>query len=574
MSDDAELIRRYVDERSEAAFAELVRRHLNLVYFAALRQMGGDAHRAQDVTQSVFTDLARKATALSDRSSLAGWLHTSVRFAATKARRADRTREKYEQEARTMQALLNENEPAPAWERLRPLIDDVVQELNEQDREAVLLRFFEGHTFAEVGARLRLGEDAARVRVNRALDRMQVTLARRGVTSTSVALGVAMTSQAGAVAPAGLEASVTASALTAPAVAVGVEAGLASVGLTLGMKTAFGIVGGMAVLATGAAVYQTRQVSEARHVAAAAVQRQGELQVKLQEREVEVVAQSRLAQAADSDAAWLSLNAGGGGGGASPGVVQEAAAAAEPVTREEVQARYLNAKQLVRDRRNPEIALKELLWCFDEGMPSVIGYNGVRVSFLLSDIAKLGERHAPALAALRERRDAAERRLLAGGNDRDAVAVFASINRTLKEDSKTLALIDQFPPEDARRVSLGNYAFDQLVDARRYADAAQARPYSQMTSLFLTRLESLKRPPPANAPFREELQLSQLRSLVNSTAKCVEVLAGVGHMESARALAARLLAHDRSEATLAILQRHATRAGQPELLRNGTTTAP
>src|SRR5438552_2436743 len=109
---DPELLRRYVDDRSEAAFAELVRVHVNLVYFAALRQVGGDAHRAQDVAQSVFTDLARKASTLRDRTTLTGWLHTSTRFAAAKVRRADLSRQQHEQEATTMNALLSDSDPA------------------------------------------------------------------------------------------------------------------------------------------------------------------------------------------------------------------------------------------------------------------------------------------------------------------------------------------------------------------------------------------------------------------------------------------------------------------------------
>src|SRR5882724_4309843 len=156
MSDDAELLRRYAETGSEEAFAELVRRHLNLVYFAALRQVGGDAHRAQDVAQTVFTDLARKARSLTGRATLTGWLHTSTRFAATKLRRADSSRQQREQEATTMNALLSDPDPAAEWERLRPLIDDAIHDLDERDREAVLLRYFENRPFAEIGATLRL----------------------------------------------------------------------------------------------------------------------------------------------------------------------------------------------------------------------------------------------------------------------------------------------------------------------------------------------------------------------------------------------------------------------------------
>ena len=84
MQPDNELLRRYASDKSEEAFAELVKRHVNLVYSAALRQARGDTHLAHDVAQSVFADLARKAASLLDRESLSGWLYTSAYFAANK----------------------------------------------------------------------------------------------------------------------------------------------------------------------------------------------------------------------------------------------------------------------------------------------------------------------------------------------------------------------------------------------------------------------------------------------------------------------------------------------------------
>src|SRR6266516_1912148 len=72
---DSELLRRYAENGCETAFTELVKRHLDLVYSAALRQVGGDAHLAQDVAQTVFVDLARKASSISARSVLTGWLY-------------------------------------------------------------------------------------------------------------------------------------------------------------------------------------------------------------------------------------------------------------------------------------------------------------------------------------------------------------------------------------------------------------------------------------------------------------------------------------------------------------------
>ena len=213
MHGDAELLRRYVEERSEAAFAELVRRHLNLVYFAALRQVGGNTHTAEEVAQTVFTDLARKAASLCQRPVLASWLHTSTHFAATKARRAEWRRNKYEQEAQTMPDFLPNAASTAEWERLRPTIDDVFHDLNETDREAVLQRYFEGHSFSDIGAALNLSEDAARMRVERALEKLRALLARRGVTSTAVALSALLANEATASAPAGLATTVAGQAL-------------------------------------------------------------------------------------------------------------------------------------------------------------------------------------------------------------------------------------------------------------------------------------------------------------------------------------------------------------------------
>ncbi|MGA2179858.1 MAG: sigma factor [Verrucomicrobiota bacterium] len=98
MTPDCELLRRYAGTKSEEAFAELVRRHVNLVYSAALRQVNGDVHLAQDVAQTVFTDLARKAVSLLRRSTLTGWLYTSAHFAAAKAVRTEQRRHAREQE--------------------------------------------------------------------------------------------------------------------------------------------------------------------------------------------------------------------------------------------------------------------------------------------------------------------------------------------------------------------------------------------------------------------------------------------------------------------------------------------
>ncbi|MCX6954245.1 MAG: sigma-70 family RNA polymerase sigma factor [Verrucomicrobia bacterium] len=215
--EDAELLRRYAEERAEDAFAELVRRHLDRVYTVALRQVGGDAHLAEDVSQRVFADLARKAALLAQRPVLGGWLYRSTQFAATDVVRAERRRRRREQEAETMREITGNGEAAVDWEELRPVLDEVMGELKDDDRDAVWLRYFEGRSLADVGARLRVAENTARMRVDRALEKLHRALAKRGVTSTTAALAAALGGEAVAAAPAGLATAVTGAALAGAA---------------------------------------------------------------------------------------------------------------------------------------------------------------------------------------------------------------------------------------------------------------------------------------------------------------------------------------------------------------------
>ncbi|HUR59136.1 MAG TPA: sigma-70 family RNA polymerase sigma factor, partial [Opitutaceae bacterium] len=241
MPEDAELLRLYAAERSEAAFAELVRRHLNLVYSVALRQVAGDAHLAQDVSQQVFTALARKARAVAERPSVSGWLYRSTHFAASSVVRTERRRRVREQEMYVMNSPERKTGPHADWEGFRPELDAAIAELNEGDRDAVSLRFFEGRSFAEVGVALRLTENAARMRVDRALDKLNAALSRRGVTSTGAAITSMLANQAGVAAPAGLAHIVT-SASSAGATMGGAAA-------TLAHKTFIAAVVALAVVA-------------------------------------------------------------------------------------------------------------------------------------------------------------------------------------------------------------------------------------------------------------------------------------------------------------------------------------
>lgn len=248
MVDDGELLRQYAENRSEAAFTELVRRHLNLVYSAALRQVGGDIHRAKDVSQSVFADLARKAPVLSQRTTLAGWLYISTHRAAAHVRRTEQRRQIREQKAQVMQEISTHSDPQLDWDQVRPMLDDVLQQLSDRDREAVLLRVFEGCAFADIGTKLRLSEDAARMRVDRALEKLRACLARHGVASTTAALAMVLANQAVIAAPEGLLTAISSSAIT------GVSGAGAALGLIQLMNlTKLQIAVATAVLVTGAA---------------------------------------------------------------------------------------------------------------------------------------------------------------------------------------------------------------------------------------------------------------------------------------------------------------------------------
>lgn len=213
VTDDTTLLQRYAANRDEAAFAEVVRRHLPFVYAAALRRLGRDTHHAQDVAQLVFCALARDARRIARYPVLSGWLYTATRNAVSNVVRGEKRRRTREEEAFHMQQIESEPEASADWSRLRPVLDAALDRLGPRDREAVLLRFFEGRSFGEIGALVGVSEDAARKRLDRALARLRDFLRPHGVASTSTALAALLASQPVSAAPAGLLASVTGAAL-------------------------------------------------------------------------------------------------------------------------------------------------------------------------------------------------------------------------------------------------------------------------------------------------------------------------------------------------------------------------
>ena len=551
MIEDHHLLRRYVEEKSQDAFAELVRRRIGLVYAVAVRQCGGDVHLAEDVTQKVFADLARKAGALGERPVVSGWLYRSAQFAASDIVRSERRRRAREEATQFMnETWTGTGEGTADWEKLRPVIDEAMAELGEEDRDAVALRFFEEKSYAEIGRRLVLSEDAARKRVSRAVEKLHGLLARRGVKSTETALALVLAQQAAAAVPAGLAASVTSGAL-AGAGAVGGGAAL-FMGTT---KMTAGLIGAAAAIGVGLAVLGAGRGSAARAELAVAQREEAALGAKLKELEGRVQSEAKRVQTAEAENARLLAVAE---------KIKTSPPVAEPerVTSGIVMERWRRAQQLAKDG-DPVEALRELLWCYDVGMVQISSMSAVRSSSGVSTLARLAERYPPAIDALRERRDKAREKMMADASDFQAVSEFGSINRALKDDAANIALFDQLPAGDRRRTSLAGSSYDYLVQQQRYADAIEGRSFSLISSVFESMLGQR---PAAGLPNPEEIEKRQRDSLIASTTRSIEALAGAGDLANARALAQRLLAYDNTEATLALIQQHAERARQPGLM--------
>lgn len=237
MATPGDLLRCYASERSEAAFSSFVREHLNIVYFTALRRTG-DAHAAEDVTQAVFTAVARQAEALVAHPNLTGWLYTTTRNLAEKTRRSEHRRKSREQDAFVMQKL-STTSPSASWERVKPYIDHALDQLNSGEREAVLLRYFGNRPYSEIGSLLGSSEDAARMRVDRALVKLHATLTRLGLKSTQSALALALGHQAALAAPAWLGVKVAGAAVTASTLTASTTVAIATAaGTTVLMTTA------------------------------------------------------------------------------------------------------------------------------------------------------------------------------------------------------------------------------------------------------------------------------------------------------------------------------------------------
>jgi RNA polymerase sigma factor (sigma-70 family) len=272
---DSQLLRAYVDDRSETAFAELVRRHVDFVYSTAKRLVQ-DGHLAQDVAQGVFVALARNAAPLRERPALAGWLHRTAQNIAAQTVRTDVRRRRREQEAVAMNELLG-HAADPAWESIAPQLDAALNELSEADREVMLLRYFEKKTAREIAQIMGGSEESAHKRAQRAMERLREAFARRGVAAGAGGLAAVISAEAVQAAPAGLATAFTSAALTGAAGPTITNAILAST-KTIAMTTLQKLVVAATVsVLAGAGIYEASQAAHLRQQNLVLEQQQAQL---------------------------------------------------------------------------------------------------------------------------------------------------------------------------------------------------------------------------------------------------------------------------------------------------------
>jgi hypothetical protein len=205
-----------------------------------------------------------------------------------------------------------------------------------------------------------------------------------------------------------------------------------------------------------------------------------------------------------------------------------------------------------------ERALKEMIWCFETGMKGIPELAGVRASFLLGAIVRLGKRYPPALEALRERRDKIFSILETADGDASDWPDFVAINQHLGENSLTLAFYDQSKGARATPLSSG-HIFRQLLEAQRYTEAVTANPIEKFRGRFEEYQSSIVLRP-------EVPQATHVKLLASISGQQMEALAGAGDLVNAHWVVTRMLQVDKSPATLSTLNVHAARSGHPELI--------
>jgi RNA polymerase sigma factor (sigma-70 family) len=275
---DQHLLRDYAERRSEPAFTELVRRHIDWIHSTARRLVNGE-HSAEDVTQAVFVTLAQNAGDLCEHPALTGWLHCTTRQLAAKSVRTAVRRQNREQEAAAMNQLAAADAP---WEAIEPHLDAALGELSGPERDVILLRYFQKKSAPEVATLLEISTSAAQKRTERAVEHLRELFTRRGIKVGAGGLVVVISAHAVQAAPAGLLATIPAAifagtAVSATSIAIATTKTIAMTTLQKSLVTVT-----VAALA-GAGIYEAREVTKLHTQVLALQEQQAPLQERIQQ---------------------------------------------------------------------------------------------------------------------------------------------------------------------------------------------------------------------------------------------------------------------------------------------------
>lgn len=253
-TNDTQLMQRFIDAGDHAAFEELVKRYVNVAYSAAMICLGNE-DLAQDACQATFLALAKKANKLPPDLNLGGWIFSTARNLSRNIQRSEIRRIRREQ---TYVDQMNTSNPSD-WPALAPDIHDTLDRLKKPDRDAIILRFFQDKSLAEVGEALGLSTDAARMKINRALERMNQQLARKGITSTAAALAAALPAHAALAAPTGLASTISTTVLASTGAALTTSTITGSVLTIMKTKTIIITAAVAATALVGGGIYLSNQ---------------------------------------------------------------------------------------------------------------------------------------------------------------------------------------------------------------------------------------------------------------------------------------------------------------------------
>lgn len=253
-TNDTQLMQRFIDAGDHAAFEELVKRYVNVAYSAAMICLGNE-DLAQDACQATFLALAKKANKLPPDLNLGGWIFSTARNLSRNIQRSEIRRIRREQ---TYVDQMNTSNTSD-WPALAPDIHDILDRLKKPDRDAIILRFFQDKSLAEVGEALGISTDAARMKINRALERMNQQLARKGITSTAAALAAALPAHAALAAPTGLASTISTTVLASTGAALTTSTITGSVLTIMKTKTIIITAAVAATALVGGGIYLSNQ---------------------------------------------------------------------------------------------------------------------------------------------------------------------------------------------------------------------------------------------------------------------------------------------------------------------------